>query len=118
MARFVILCHALPSGERHWDFMLEFGRALRTWALSEEPAPGRDIAARTLPDHRLEYLDYEGPISEGRGDVTRWDSGDFDIEIDQPRELVVRLRGARLNGTVRLSASPEDAAQWQFSYSV
>jgi DNA polymerase Ligase (LigD) len=118
MPRFVILCHALPSGERHWDFMLEFGRALRTWALSEEPAPGRDIAAKTLPDHRLEYLDYEGPISEGRGDVARWDSGDFDIEIDQPCELVVRLRGTKLDGLARLRANAAEAAQWHFSYSV
>ena len=80
MPRFVILRHdPAPAGDRplHWDLMLETADRLRTWALESEPGPGRTIAARPLVDHRPEYLDYQGPLSGGRGAVSRWDAGEF-----------------------------------------
>ena len=66
MPRFVILRHELPDPRRrgvHWDFMLEHAGVLRTWALAEEPAPNKPISAEALADHRLAYLNYEGPVS-------------------------------------------------------
>ena len=39
-----------------------------------------EMDAEVLPDHRLAYLDYEGPISGDRGSVTRWDRGTYDVE--------------------------------------
>ena len=70
MPRFVVLEHVRPE-DRHWDLMLESGDALATWALKHSPDSAQPIAAEQLPDHRLAYLDYEGPISGGRGAVTR-----------------------------------------------
>ena len=77
--RFVILNHQMPpGGERpsHWDLMLERTGTCGRGALDDEPVVGRPLRAQPLPDHRLEYLDYEGPISGQRGSVTRWESGD------------------------------------------
>lgn len=51
-----------------------------------------------LPDHRLIYLDYEGPISNGRGSVTAWDRGSFHIARCDENELVIHFSGEKLRG--------------------
>ena len=73
--RYVILEHDYP--ELHWDFMLECGGVLRTWKLLSLPETCQKSLAEPLPDHRLMYLDYEGPVSKGRGFVKRWDWGSW-----------------------------------------
>jgi hypothetical protein len=98
--RYVILEHDHPH--LHWDLMLEAGDVLRTWRLAEAPAPGRRVAAEATSDHRLIYLDYEGPVSGGRGAVTVWDRGTYELPADGPDGLVLRLSGGRLEGTARL----------------
>ncbi len=82
MPRFVVLRHETPPGHErptHWDFMLEAGGVLRTWALAEAPCRGRAIAAEELAEHRLAYLEYEGDVSGGRGSVVRWDAGTYEV---------------------------------------
>ena len=113
MPRFVILRHDSPQG-LHWDFMLETGDALTTWALAESPDSMQPILARTLPEHRLAYLEYEGPVSGGRGTVTRWDEGTYEIERQEEGLLVVPLSGKRLTGRATLERTGEDPEQWQF----
>lgn len=76
MPRYVILTHDHPFP--HWDLMLEDGGVLRTWRLLAEPAAGQVVRAEQLADHRLAYLDYEGPVSGGRGSVARWDHGTYE----------------------------------------
>jgi len=115
MPRFVVLQHDDPQG-RHWDFMLETGSALSTWALAQAPGSVARIAARALPDHRLDYLDYEGPISGGRGAVTRWDQGTFHVERQAEGFLLVLLSGKTLCGRATLERTGEDAEQWWFSF--
>ena len=105
MARFAILEHDWPA--RHWDFLLEAGSVLRAWRLLEEPELGKSIAAEANFDHRLIYLDFEGPLSGNRGSVTRWDAGTFEgIENDANR-VVVELMGLRLSGVAVLENQPE-----------
>jgi hypothetical protein len=99
MPRFVILEHDHP--ELHWDFMLEVGGVLRTWRLAAPP--GSSCAAIPLPDHRLAYLDYEGPVSGGRGTVRRWERGYYSWLQDTAEVVVVRLKGEQLRGVVRLA---------------
>jgi hypothetical protein len=101
MPRFVILEHDHP--ELHWDFMLEAGGVLRTWRLAAPPVPGPGCAASRLADHRLVYLDYEGPVSGGRGSVRRWEHGSYAWFQDTPEGVAVRLEGERLRGVVRLA---------------
>ncbi len=119
MSRFVVLRHDSPAG-LHWDFMLEFADVLRTWALQEEPAAERPIAARALADHRLAYLDYEGPVSGERGSVSKWDRGAFEAVEVEDDLVVVRLAGKRLLGLVTLElvadSSGEQGDSWQFRF--
>jgi hypothetical protein len=114
MPRFAILQHDSPSGT-HWDFLLDMDGSLRTWALPSMPEVNKEIACRPLPDHRMVYLEYEGPISDGRGSVTRWDAGTFVIERESDAEIVVVLQGAKLRGRAAISKSPRDRSQWRFS---
>jgi hypothetical protein len=110
MPRFVILRHEGPRG-LHWDFMLQSGGVLRTWALQELPEPGKAIAAEALADHRVEYLEIEGPISGGRGVATRWDQGMYELVGESPSGLELSLAGQRIAGRARLSRSD---AGWEF----
>ncbi len=108
MLRYVVLDHEMPpqnARPRHWDFMLEWGDVLRTWALAEPPQPNCSIAADPLSDHRTAYLDYEGPVSSDRGHVTRWDAGTYEIISQSRRELVVLLAGGKLVGRATISAT-------------
>jgi hypothetical protein len=115
MPRYVVLQHESPRG-LHWDFMLELSTALATWALPEPPDATRAMLAEALPDHRLDYLDYEGPISGGRGSVTRWDTGTYVLKRRSGAELVVTLEGERLAGTAAIERTPGDPTHWQFSF--
>src|SRR5579875_3038567 len=106
MARFIILEHDHPV--LHWDFMLEAGEALQTWRLNEPPRPRTTVEAARIFDHRLFYLDYEGPVRGDRGRVTRWDGGTFAWETREERRVVVRLVGQRLRGVMRLEGEGGD----------
>ena len=113
MPRFVVLRHDGPQG-LHWDFMLEMGRGLATWALNREPdAPG-PILAEALPEHRLAYLDYEGPLSGDRGAVSRWDRGSYELRIHTDSEVIAALCGEKLAGQAALRCSA--AGRWEFSF--
>jgi hypothetical protein len=67
--RFVILRHDHPF--LHWDFLVEEPELATTWRLMREPCLAEPILAEPIEDHRLTYLDYEGPVSRNRGNVER-----------------------------------------------
>ncbi len=115
MPRFVVLEHEGPRG-LHWDFMLEADAVLATWALPEPPNAPRSMLAEALFDHRPAFLEYEGPISGGRGSVTRWDRGTYAVSRRTDDEWVVALNGAKLAGTATLERLPHDPDRWRFSY--
>jgi hypothetical protein len=80
MPRYVILQHIMPphaGRESHFDLMLEDNGKLITWAIGDLPCAGLQTTATKLPDHRLAYLDYAGPVSGDRGEVRRIDAGDY-----------------------------------------
>ena len=112
MPRYALLIHDSPRG-LHYDFFLEDGVALKSWALPRLPEAGLEIACDALADHRSIYLDYEGPISGGRGTVTRWDQGTFAIESWTDNEIIVALAGTQLAGRVQLRF---EAGQWRFEW--
>lgn len=105
MPRFAILAHDHPAP--HWDLFLEAGPVLRSWRLRSPLIAGSGVPAEPAADHRLFYLDYEGPVSGDRGTVTRIDLGTFARELDRPDTVVVRLAGTRFVGrlTIKSSAS-------------
>jgi hypothetical protein len=108
MPRFVLLEHDHPFP--HWDFMLEEDDGLRTWRLATLPLPGQIVPAEPLGTHRKLYLDYEGPVSGGRGSVRRWDHGSYEADPSAPAgEMRVLLCGEKLRGVVVLRQGPDDA---------
>jgi hypothetical protein len=117
--RYAILLHQMPSDSprpTHWDLMLEDDGVLRTWALADAPENGAAICAQALPDHRIAYLTYEGPVSGNRGHVTRWDEGDFQWLERTTQSLRVSVAGRRLHGEIRLTRDDPMADDWQATY--
>jgi bifunctional non-homologous end joining protein LigD len=99
--RFVIQEH--HARRLHWDVRLERDGVLASWAvpkgLPTDPDTVR-LAVRT-EDHPIEYLDFSGEIPAGEyggGRMTIWDTGTYETEKWNPREVIVRLRGERANG--------------------
>jgi hypothetical protein len=113
MPRFAILDHDYPV--QHWDLLLEAGERLRAWRLPAAPQAGAFIAAEPLPDHRLIYLDYEGPVSGNRGRVVRWDAGTFEWRHDGDDEVRVSMMGKRINGDVTLRRMNDGNWEWSCS---
>jgi hypothetical protein len=113
MPRFALLIHDSPRG-LHYDFLLEVGGVLMTWGLPRQPEVGVEIECEALPDHRPLYLEYEGPISDGRGTVSRWDRGEFVAHVWNELEIVAELAGKRLAGRVELRRLPGAAGRWRF----
>jgi len=109
-ARFVILHHTGCGGE-HWDFMIERDGVLLTWQLLAQPTdPGAlPIVAKRIGDHRLAYLDYEGPVSGDRGQVRRVDAGTAEFEDFTASYCAVILRGERISGRFALAAAGDGA---------
>lgn len=116
MPRYVILYHQTPPGyprPTHWDFMLESQGVLKTWALPQLPRVGEPVTGEALPDHRIEYLDYQGPVSANRGDVTAWDHGQYALLAEEAgHRWVVQLAGDRLQCTIELTRDPHELAKW------
>ncbi len=123
--RFVLLRHECPDEfgtPSHWDFMLEADGVLMTWelhrlpsswsaALQQRAVPSPTTSPTTSPsaapairlaDHRLAYLDYEGPLSGKRGSVQCVDRGTYDVVKECSERLVVELQGSILSGSVTL----------------
>jgi hypothetical protein len=99
MLRFAILEHDWPT--LHWDLLLEADAVLRAWRLLEDPGEGRAVPAEANFDHRLMYLEYEGPITGDRGNVTRWDAGEYDWVSNEPP--TINLRGGKLRGRFEIA---------------
>ncbi|HYO25605.1 MAG TPA: DNA polymerase ligase N-terminal domain-containing protein [Lacipirellulaceae bacterium] len=115
MPRYVLLRHDCPpalGAPSHWDLMLEFRGQLRTWRIESLPSrDGRSARALKLPDHRLAYLDYEGPLTGGRGAVTRVDTGELAWIEPEPPRLVAQLTAGALAGAMELTQI--DGPEWE-----
>jgi hypothetical protein len=107
MPRFVILEHDHPHG-RHYDLMLEADGALKTWAIADPPEIGVAQLAEPLPDHRLVYLDYEGPVSGDRGTVKHWDTGTYRAMRQTVESMSVELEGRNIRGQIILRIESHD----------
>ena len=109
----------------HYDFRLEVGGVLKSWAVTKEPSldPAVKRLAVRVEDHPLSYAGFEGTIPSGHygaGTVHIWDSGTFEASVDVERgltggRLVFTLHGERLNGRfslVRMRGEPGTKEKW------
>ncbi len=103
--RFVVHKHQARS--LHYDFRLEMGGVLRSWAVPKGPPPEPGIRrlAVQVEDHPIEYIDFAGNIPQGEygaGSVEVWDKGEFDLEKELADRLEFSLRGEKLSGRYAL----------------
>ena len=111
--RFVVLRHE-QDGHHHFDLMIDNGPALATWKMSEPPettlAAPQDCLR--LPDHRRHYLDYQGPLTGNRGEVTRHDDGHCIVHTCSVACWEVTFRGRELRSRVRLERRTQSGDDW------
>jgi bifunctional non-homologous end joining protein LigD len=119
--RFVIQKH--DASKLHYDFRLETKDGiLLSWAVPKGPSldPKQKRLAIETEDHPLEYIDFEGVISEGNygaGTVIVWDTGTYTTEGDarqQFREgkISFTLNGKKVNGSFVLVRIKQRHKQW------
>jgi hypothetical protein len=116
MPQFVILRHTLPADSpraSHFDLMLEQEGQLLTWAMAELPNATSQLAEE-LPPHRIDYLTYEGPVSNNRGEVMRVRAGSFEWLVHDAHQIRVRLDSPQLTGEFRLERRVADCWTCQF----
>lgn len=103
----------------HYDFRLEIGGVLKSWAVPKGPSinPSEKRLAIPTEDHPVEYAEFEGEIPAeeyGGGQVYIWDKGTYeDLKTSEdgrsPEEhykegkIEVELHGSKLTGNFALT---------------
>jgi bifunctional non-homologous end joining protein LigD len=109
----------------HYDFRLELGGTLRSWAVPKGPSfdPKDKRMAVQVEDHPLSYAGFEGTIPAkhyGAGKVIVWDQGIW-VPVGDPEQglldgdLKFELRGRKLHGRwvlVRMKGKGEKQRPW------
>jgi hypothetical protein len=102
--KFVI--HHHRTEDIHFDFMIDNGKELETWQITEDRMEqfirGEEIPAKLIPPHRREYLEYEGPVSKGRGRVEIYDRGECRIISRKGSFLSFMLKGKKFIGKIEI----------------
>ena len=112
-AIFVVQKHTARRAGLHWDFRLEHGGVLWSWAVPKGPSldPADRRMAIHVEDHPIDYAEFQGTIPDGEygaGSVETWDRGTWQ-PLEDPDEgmrkgkLRFTLRGKRLTGRFTLT---------------
>ncbi len=121
-AIFVVQLH--HASRRHYDFRLQVGGALKSWAVPKGPSydPSVKRMAVEVEDHPLDYARFEGEIPHGEyggGHVARFDTGVWATQGDPQAQLAkghlrFELFGRKLKGGWHLVRSGKPARQPQW----
>lgn len=119
---FVVQLH--HASHRHYDFRLQVGGTLKSWAVPKGPSfdPSVKRMAVEVEDHPLDYARFEGDIPKGQyggGHVAVFDHGTWTTGGDVAAQLAkghlrFELHGGRLKGGWHLVRSGKAARQPQW----
>jgi DNA ligase D-like protein (predicted 3'-phosphoesterase) len=109
-SRFVVQLHDATA--LHFDFRLQSGEVLRSWAVPKGPSldPGIRRLAVPVEDHALSAGEFEGVHDgqrRGSGAVIIWDEGTAEIVRDEPGHISFILHGSKLSGGFALTRTGE-----------
>lgn len=103
---FVVQLH--HASHRHYDFRLQVGDTLKSWAVPKGPSfdPTVKRLAAEVEDHPISYADFEGDIPKGQyggGHVATFDRGVWTTDDDPEAQLAkghlrFELFGDKLKG--------------------
>ncbi len=115
----VVLSHQCPGEPEsdHFDWLFETSdgtdpheRSLIAFRVAEIPGEQAGLEATRLAAHRRVYLEYEGPISGGRGRVSRvWSGQARVVETAGAIEITVRTHAGAIQKLWRASLVHGDA---------
>ena len=106
--RFVIQKHSKAGNGTHWDLMLENANSLLTWRITTLPSgENKAINGVKIFDHDKKFLNYEGPVNNGKGSVKIYDSGKYQILEKQECYWTLRLAGRNISGIFTLKFTVE-----------
>jgi len=121
-AIFVVQLH--HASRRHYDFRLQVGDTLKSWAVPKGPSydPSVKRMAVEVEDHPISYAKFEGEIPKGQyggGHVALFDTGVWSTPFDAEAQLAkghlrFELFGDKLKGGWHLvrSGKPAKQPQW------
>jgi bifunctional non-homologous end joining protein LigD len=87
MQPLVFVIHKHHATSLHYDFQLEIGGVMPSWAIPKGPTLDNTVKRLAMPttDHAMQYRHFEGVISEGQygaGPVMIWDEGFYIPEVE------------------------------------
>ena len=119
---FVVQLH--HASHRHYDFRLQVGDTLKSWAVPKGPSFDPDVKrlAAEVEDHPIDYADFEGDIPKGQyggGHVATFDKGLWTTDGDAEAQLAkghlrFRMFGDKLKGGWHLVRTQKPARQPQW----
>ena len=106
-----VLHHHITEPDHH-DLMVEHGDILLTWRIASEEIANLEkhqpVQGERIQDHHKKFLEYEGPLSPGKGRVEKIDTGTCKITSLQENSIDISINGTLLKGQLLINRNHDD----------